>query len=254
MRVRKLLLIHPKRSTRALIKKYIFSELSDIETLEAEGGPNALHLINTEAFDVIVTADRLKAMELIRLKEKQMASQANAQTPLIVISESESNHHRNELAQQGFDRVVQIRMRPADLIQKINAVCNPRDWRKDDRYHLPGVGVLVNMADLTIDATLINLSKGGILVEITMDQPEKLLQNEVTIGLRIPMAESMATIDGLSSKVLRIEVVTWETAWVPRVMRITFIFQGLRQGVDNKLEELIQMAKEDRLPAVEIVS
>jgi hypothetical protein len=31
MRIRKLLLVHPGRSIRALIKKYIFAELSDIE-------------------------------------------------------------------------------------------------------------------------------------------------------------------------------------------------------------------------------
>ena len=132
MRVRKLLLIHPKRSIRALIKKYIFSELSDIQIHEADGSPSALDLINTAAFDVIILPGQLEQLEIADLKACQMASEENLQTPVIIISESESDHPIEELGAQNFDHIVELRKRPAELIQKINAACNPREWRKDE--------------------------------------------------------------------------------------------------------------------------
>ena len=83
MRIRKLLLIHPKRAIRALIKKYIYSELADIEIQEAGDDSIVFDLIESQPFDVIVSADQLKAMEVTRLKEGLLTSKTNGETPLI---------------------------------------------------------------------------------------------------------------------------------------------------------------------------
>ncbi len=252
MRIRSLLLIHPKRSIRALITKYVYSELADIEIRESNGDPPVLDLIDSQAFDVIVTADRLDGMELTRLKASQTGSPTNCRTPLIVISDSESNHHRNALVERGFDRVVQIRKRPADLIRKINDVCNPRGWRRDDRFHLPDAKVSVHLADTSIDANLINLSRGGVLVELATDRPARLIQDPIAIDLQIPVASRMVTIGDLTCKLLRLEVVAWKEARTPRVMRTTFVFHDIAAAAAGKLEELIQMARADRLPNADI--
>lgn len=247
MRVRKLLLIHPTRSTRGLIKKYIFSELGDIEVSEAQSGSEAATALTTERFDVIIAADELKDMSIAEFRQELLAAIPDNALPLIIISESESPHVRNELVEQGFDRVVQIRLRPSDLIRKINAVCDPRAWRRDTRYHLANVKATIEAKDRHAEATLINISKGGILVEITCEQPSLLVSEQIRIGLSIDLNDSRGSINGLTARLSRIEVLEWESAGKPNRMRATFVFTDLPGGTKGKLDELLKMAGEDKL-------
>jgi DNA-binding response OmpR family regulator len=254
MRIRKLLLIHPSRSTRALIKKYVYSELSDIEFHEADCGRQALESMDPENFDVIISTDQLKDMDVTDLKAGQKSTRANQHTPLIIISESESRQARNELVEQGFDRVVQIRIRPAELIHKINALCNPRDWRRDTRYHIPGMQVTVAVRQAQIPAFLINISMGGLLVELNSEHPELLMTSDVHLTLQIPgpRPPGPAQITGLRGKLLRLEVIQWQPDLAPAVMRTTYIFQDLKGGPRDRLAELLQMARDDKLAATEV--
>ena len=252
MRIRRLLLVHPSRSIRALIKKYIFTELSDIEIVEADTGRDGLDQINCQGFDVVISTDKLKDMAVNEFKAGQETAAINGHTPLIVISESESSHDRNELVQQGFDRVVQIRVRPADLIKKINAVCNPRHWRTDARYHIPNTAAAFNSSMGEIRASLINISMGGMLVELTTDHPCALIEGSLDATLHISLPENDALLNGLSVKLLRLETLAWNADNIPNAMRATFVFAGLKEGPRGRLAELLQMAKEDKLEAAEI--
>lgn len=252
MRIRKVLLVHPSRSIRALIKKYILAELSDIEITEAQDGRQALDQISDRGFDVVVSTDQLKDMGLMEFKSSQESTEHNDHTPLIVISESESAHDRNKLLQQGFDRVVQIRVRPADLIKKINAACNPRDWRRDARYHIPNALAFISTQKHAYEASLINISMGGVFVELMTEDPCDLMKGELSMALQIPFSRGTASIEGLTAKLLRLEAVTWNTDHIPKTMRATFIFDNLKPGPKLKLGELIQIAKVDKLAAMEV--
>ena len=247
MRVRKLLLVHPSRSTRGLIKKYVLSELGDIEISEAQSGSDARAVFQAGRFDVIIAADELKDMSITEFKQGLQTAMQNNFLPLIIISESESAHVRNELVEQGFDRVVQIRLRPSDLIRKINAVCDPRTWRKDARYHLANVKATIEAKDRQAEAKLINISKGGILVELTCEQPSLLMGDQIRIDLTVDINEGRGNIDGLTARLSRIEVLGWESTGKPNRMRVTFIFADLPDGPKGKLDELLKMAKEEKL-------
>jgi DNA-binding response OmpR family regulator len=252
MRIRKLLLVHPSRSIRALIQKYIFAELTDVEIREADSGQQALFQTRQKSYDVIISAEQLKDTGLSEFKTDLEATAPNGHTPLIIISESESAHARNNLVQQGFDRVVQIRLRPAELIEKINAVCNPRQWRKDVRYHIPNASVVISSSGHRNEAALINISKGGVLLEMDTDDPSTLLLGELSLALHVPVSGVNSVIEALAAKLLRIEAVAWTPNQVPKTLRGTFIFTDLQSGQKAKLEELIRMAKEDKLSAKEV--
>lgn len=253
MRIRKLLLVHPSRSIRALIKKYIFAELSDIEMGEAESGQHALDQLGDKGYDVIISSEQLKDMDLDEFKNHQEATAPNGHTPLIIISESESDHVRDGLVQQGFDRVVQIRVSPGDLIKKINAVCDPRKWRKDARFHIPNATVSITSPNQQLQASVINLSKGGVFVELSTQEPSELMNGGLSLAMQIPKSDTILTIDDLTIKLLRLEAVKWTLGHVPTTMRATFIFVDLEPGPKGKLEELIQMARGDKLAATEVM-
>lgn len=252
MRIRKLLLIHPSRSARGLIKKYIFSELNDTEIHEAHNGKNGLEMLNAEKFDIILSIDRLKDISIQKFRTELDQTGSNGQKPLIIITENESENICNVLAESGFERVVPIRIRPSELILKINEACNPRAWRKDTRYHIPNVKVLINTPTAAIEANLINLSMGGLLVEFGTQMPDEIMKGNLNAAMQIPFENSIFKIEDLDCKLLRIEIVDWSPDSTPAIMRATFIFKNLATGLKNKLAELIQMAEQDKLSAVQI--
>ena len=253
MRIRRLLLVHPGRSIRALIKKYIFAELSDVEIIEAGSGLSALAQLKAGPFDVIISAEHLENMGLEDFASKLEAIKPQGRAALIVISDRETDQVRGDLTQQGFEHVVQLRVRPADLIDRINRVCDPRKWRKDARYHIPNAGVIISSPSEKIEATLINISVGGLFVELTTKDPCLLMNGGLSLALQIPLNDASAQIDGLMAKLLRIETVAWTEAHLPRTMRATFIFVDLATGTERKLVELIQMAKDEKLAATEVI-
>lgn len=252
MRIRNALLIHPSRSTRALIKKYILAELSDIDIFEAGSGQLAVDQINGRCFDVIVSTDQLKDMTVADFKSSLEATTQNGHTPLIVICESESNHAVDNLRETGFEQVVRIRVRPSDLIKAINAACNPRDWRKDARYHIPRATVRIAGKNADFEANLINISMGGLLVELLADKPADLLNGELALDLRIPLPSGSACLQDLTAKLLRLEAVSWTKDHVPHRFRASFIFNNLKTGPQKKLAEVLETAKAEKLQAEEI--
>ena len=252
MRIRRLLLVHSGRSTRALIKKYIFAELCDTEIAESESGQTALARVKTEKFDVIISSERLEDMGLEDFATQLEAVKTGARAALIVISDKEDAEVRESLSRQGFEHVVQIRVRPAGLIEQINRVCDPRKWRKDARYHIPNAAVTVSSPGRKVEAVLINISRGGVLVELTTENPSDLMNGGLSLALRIPLSGATAQIDSLTTKLLRVETVAWTKGYLPRSMRATFIFADLEPGIEGKLEELIQLAREEKLAATEV--
>ena len=253
MRIRKLLLIHSGRSTRALIKKYIYSELSDTEIAEADSGQSALAQITSGRFDVLISAEYLDDMGLDVFASKLAFMKPNGRVPLIVISDSESDQAREDLVQQGFSYVVQTRIRPADLIKQIDIVCDPRKWRKDARFHIPNATAVIDTPLQKMEAALINISMGGVFLELCTQDPTALMNGGLSLTLQIPLPGSTAQIDGLKTKLLRVETVDWTKGHLPRTMRATFIFVNLSPNAQGKLEELVQMAKEEKLSATEVI-
>lgn len=247
MRMRHILLVHPTRSIRALIKKYVFAELSDVEFVESENGENAVAELNMNPFDVVVATAEKIDITAVELRAKMLETNHNEATPFIILSEDENGADHAALAQQGFEHVVQIRVRPGDLIRKINQVCNPRQWRKDKRYYIPNTKVIIDAAGQQSEGSLINISRGGILLELITYEPELLMREDLHLTMRIPGPSDYYEINGLPSKLSRLNVIEWHLNNSPAAMRATFIFLGLTEAQNNQIEQVLQLAVEDKL-------
>jgi CheY-like chemotaxis protein len=247
MRIRQILLVHPNRSIRALIKKYVFAELSDVEFFETENGSDALTELNMNPFDVVIVTTSLIDMPAVELKAKLAQTAHNEMTPFIVLSEDDNGTDRQRLMQLGFQHVVLLRVRPADLIAKINEACDPRMWRKDKRYYIPRAEVLIDVRGQTMEATLINISRGGLLMELISFTPELLMESDVRVTLHVSEHIDVREPRDLPCRLLRVNVTEWQPNSCPAAMRVTFVFADLDSGQTAAIERLLQLAVEDRL-------
>jgi len=247
MRIRNILLVHPTRSIRALIKKYVFAELGDVEFAESDNGRNAMVELNMNPFNMVILTSDLSDMTALELKASCAETSHNAFTPFVILSEDDNGADIEELAQQGFEHVVKIRVRPADLIQKINQVCNPRQWRQDNRYYLPNTKVIVNAAEYRMEGSLINISRGGVLLELVTYEPEGLMKENILLSIRIPGPSEYYDIVDLPGRLSRLNVTEWHLNNSPAALRATFIFNELNDQQSEQIEQVLQLAIEDKL-------
>ena len=99
---------------------------------------------------------------------------------------------------------------------------------------------------------MINISMGGVFVELTTQDPSVLMNDGLSLTLQVPLSSGAVKIGGLKTKLLRVETVDWTRGHLPSTMRATFIFVNLDPNTQGKLEELIHMAKEEKLAATEV--
>jgi len=247
MRIRQILLIHPVRSIRALIKKYVFAELSDVAFVETDTCESALAELRMNPFDVVVISAGLNGMPLKELRSAIRQTEHNAAVPCIILSENEEGQERQMLNGQGFDHVVELRVRPADLIQILNQVCNPRNWREDHRYYIPSAEVLIEGRTATAEAHMINISNGGILVELITNTPELLIQDNIYLTIWMPGPDGVTRLENLPGMLSRLHVLEWHPDNRPAAMRATILFGELSQEKQNDLEQVLRLVVENRL-------
>ena len=246
MRLRQLLLVHPSRGFRGLIKKFIFAEFNDVEIVETDTCQAALAQALTSPFSAVlssVDAD-LEAAHAFMLRLKE--SPPNARTPFIALCAEECRKTNAGGPGKLFEHLVHIRQRPADLIQKLNEVCNPRRMRKDARFYLPNAVLIIGSGHLQAKGRLINISRGGVLVELRTDAPQLLVKSALALTLRPDPASGMPGIENLNGKLLRIDVADWHPDNTPVAMRVTFLFTGLTADNQTLLETLLVQAEEDQ--------
>lgn len=245
MRIRQILLVHPTRSIRGLIKKFVYAELNDVAFSEAESAEEALSELALHDIDVLIVSTKANDVSLSELKGRVSATDRNTETPCIILSEEDNGTDTSELLRQGFEHVVMMRVRPADLIKKINAVCNPRNWRKDKRFYLPQAEVAVYSQGQRIEGLVINISRGGVLAEMVTFEPNLLVQSDLLLSLHLPERPDFDSVFDLPCKLLQMNITEWHHDNSPAAMRATFVFLDMAAEKRAALEEVLQFAVEE---------
>ena len=241
MQVRKILLVYPSRAYRGLIRKFIFSEFCDAQITEAGSGSEAADCLRSQSFNIVLVARQPGDMSAADVQRAAAETDVNGQTPFVLLNDDGQGNMVSGCAD--FSHVVHIRLRPSELIDKINLLCNPRSWRKDARFHLPGVAVTIKSGRLEAEATLINVSKGGLLVDMRTHAPELLMHNDLSLELRGSAGPARIEIVGLTCKLARLNVTRWHPDNTPVAMRASFVFQDIGSAAEDKLDKLLSAAR-----------
>lgn len=252
MRMRRILLIHSTRSIRALIMKFVFAELSDIDFIETDCGKDALTKLSAHPFNVVICTAGLVDMSSAELMAASSKTPHNATTPFVVVTEQDDDgDHSLSGAPDGLNggSVINTRLQPDALIQAINQMCNPRQWRESSRYYIPNAKVVIDVWGTETKAALINISMGGILVELNSQKPDLLMKNDIHVTLKFPGTSDYYVLPNIACKLSRLNISSWNEDGIPADMRVTFIFQALSEETRGKLEAIMQLAKEDQLVA-----
>lgn len=250
MRIRNFLLVHPSRSILSMIKKYVLAEFGDVEIVECEFGQDALHLLSNNSFDLVIGNSDLADMHIVdlRLEAREIPSK-NKGVEFIALCGAGDDIDRLVAAE--FKHIVHLPFKPEEFVGIINQISNPRKLRRNERFHIPDSKVVISVWGMEAEGKMINISQGGVLVEISGDRSELLLQNNPKLTLKIKVPDGYYDIRSLPAKLARLNVSEWNKDCKPIVMRVAYLFQDLNQNTKVELEQIIQLAKEDGLVADE---
>ena len=246
MRIRNFLIVHSSRSIRAMIKKYVLADLGDVQITESDHGQNALLLLLNNPFDLVIGNSDLADMHITDFRLELRESQSiNENVKFIVLCEDHGETDR--LEKEGFEHIVSMPFDRDAFLLKINQVCNPRKWRQNERFHIPNSRAILSVWGMDAEARIVNISRGGVMIEISGDRSELLLQNNPKLTLNVKHSQGYYVIRDLPVKLSRLNAIRWNENHKPTSMRVAFVFLDLEQAFTVEMEQILQTAKEDGL-------
>ncbi len=246
MRLRQVMIVHSSRAVSSTVKRYVFSELSDIVFTEAASGREALENLQKKQFEVVIADNDLLDMNGPSLHEKMQGIELNKETPFIILAPSDvlTSEYIEQINQAGIAHYLAIPFTAEEVIGKINNVCNPRSWRANDRFHIPNSKAFIHLERELVEIDLINISLGGILCEFFYDYQVVELLGLNRIGIYIPAPEGYFEIPDIHCKLSRLNVINWKADGMAEHLRMTFLFTDLSLKNKKSIREVVEMAKE----------
>jgi hypothetical protein len=227
-----------------MIKKCVLADLGDVRIAESDHGRDALLLLLNNPFDLVISSSNLADMHISDFRLELRESQSlNESVKFIILCEDHGE--TDGLEKEGFEHIVRMPFDRDAFILKINQVCNPRKWRQNERFHIPSSKAVLSVWGMDAEAKVVNISRGGVMIEISGDRSELLLQNNPKLTLKIKHTQGYYVIQDLPVKLSRLNAIRWNESHKPTAMRVAFVFLDLEQVFTTELEQILESAKED---------
>lgn len=227
-----------------MIKKYILADLDDVKITETHCGNEAIQWLLSKSFDLVICNCDLEDMPITTFKRKMIEFPSkNRDVEVLVLVEPGDN--AASLARATFENIIKIPFEAAVFIGAINQLCDPRKWRRTARFHIPDSKAVISVWGMEAETVMINISRGGVLVEVSGDRSDLLLQNDPKLTLKVNMPGRSYNIEALPVRLLRINVLEWNSNFKPILMRLAYAFLNLKSEVQTDLDQILQIAESD---------
>lgn len=243
MRQRKILIIHEIRMIRLLLHRYILSELNDATTHEASTVDEALDVIENQAFDAILCSKYMPQVDGIDIFKRVQQSTTNEATPFVVILTDRAESNTMDLLNSGIENYLVSPFNSKTLAAKINALCNPRQWRAENRVHIPDTKAIIQMESQSIETTITNISNTGILCDVKLSGVHTDLMRSAYITIHFSEKFQGQEIRNILCKVLRMNVVSWDEDNSPTHLHVVWCFTGLSDRQHEQIDGILEQAK-----------
>lgn len=236
MRMRKILIIHETRILRTLLKTYLISELNDVVAIEASSASEALEKFKLQRFEAILCGMQFKKTDGVNLFKDLKKEDINKDTPFIIVTSTGSEENIAHLKANGIQHYLISPFTPIELREKINIVCDPRQWRTHDRISIPGAKAIIHMNNDSIEADVINMSLEGILCDVTCENSYNDLLNSTHITILFPPQFDNTQIKILWCKLLRVNIFSWNEVYFPKCTpkHMRLVWQIIKMSDEDK--------------------
>jgi CheY-like chemotaxis protein len=217
----KMLLVHTSKLIRKTLTSYANSELSDVVVEVASTPEEGLGMLNDQTYDIIVSGLEMPGLDGFSLHERlRTAEGPNHVTPFVILTSTDTPAQRERLARHGIAHYMATARAREDLARVVMEACNPRENRAHIRYNIPGaVAVLYTNGD-EVTTKVINVCLSGILCEQTCANPVLECLGPGRMDVIFPEDYGNARAVGISTQVLRLNIMSWDRDRRPNLVRV----------------------------------
>lgn len=242
MRRRQVLIIHDSPMIRKVVKRYMLSEMNDVNPVEVENADLGVERICENEVDLVICGCEMSKLDGVSFHEKMRAESANRETPFLLITSNNKDEHLQELCQRGIENFLIIPFTAGELAEKVNDLCNPRGLRRHERVSVPGTRVVMHMGEIEIEAEVVNFSAGGFLCDLDNTDHLQALMTNPEVTLHIPEECGGGTISA-ETQFIHLSMLTWKSAKEPGKLRVAWRLKGLTEDAETMLKQAIRSAK-----------
>ena len=249
----RMLLVHPSKLIRKTLTSYAHSELSDVVVDAASTPEDGLGMLSDQSYDIIISGLEMPGLDGFSLHAKiRTAEGPNHGTPFVILTSTDTPAQRKRLARHGIGHYMATARAREDLARVVMEACNPRENRAHIRYNIPGAVAVLYMDGDEVTTKVINICLSGILCEQTCANPVFECLGPARIDVLFPEDYGNARAGGISTQVLRLNIMNWDRDRHPTLVRVARKFTeipeeawGIMFAAFDKADREMAMATEE---------
>jgi len=176
MSLRNIIIIHESSSEREALKKMIELGSEKFSVVEADSEMEAELLIKNLHFNIVISN---KVMNLFRRLPE-------SETHVIVLIPEDTKEYLDQLKEYNIQHYHVISQKPEVLLDKINMIIRKGYSRNHKCYDVKGGTILFHTEKEDRSGSVLNISLGGFLCELVIDEDDDLFQKNSIASITIP--------------------------------------------------------------------
>ena len=236
-----ILIVHDFGVTRRIARDYILAELSDAVVDLAASSHEAITLLNQKKYRVV-----LCGLEEAAVNEFAVYKQGgSADTVFIMMTSSYGEEKRARLSHIGIEYVLPMPFSSLDLRDMILKAVDGRSNRLHDRFIIPQTRAIINLNGKHIIADVVNISRNGVLFDINCPEDPINLTTISHIAIQFPADYGGAGTGWITSRLLRLNVMSWHENGAPMLIRGAWSLVNLSDVGDRVLGAALEKARRE---------
>lgn len=239
---RSILVIHNSEATRDTLSRFVHSELNDVDLIPVASAEEGLKRLDERRFDLVIAAQTLKKGSGVDVYKALGESRENRDTPFLLLARTPTEEDLQTYREADVEHVLAIPFSSVDLAQRINLICDPRNWREYERVNIPGTTAVIHLPGLDVEGKVINVSHGGLLCEIPYGEQFAALFGCASIDITFPDEYDNRTVKTWAD-FLRMLVIRWKEENVPENLRVAWRFMDIEEEDRNAFRTILHEAR-----------
>ncbi len=241
---RKILIVDQSASIRRILRTMILANINDAEISEAENSSSATDFLATDPQHIVLFSWESSSEQWLRFVKQTKADPDNHRLNFILFTSSPDDERFDKARQSGVAHRLITPCSPETLTDLINRACNPALLRHTRRYNVPDSVANLAQGVACLDATIINISMGGMLCEIPLTE-ELDWTVPLLASVTFPAADNgqPVAVANLFSVISSFFVQKRNSDFTPKTIRISMRFLNLPPDAEAKLSSVFSQAE-----------
>lgn len=218
--VRKILVVDESSTMRRIIHTMILANINDAVVEEVANKSEALTWLASKDCHLILCS--LDVVDLRGFELYRELQESGKEIPFVMLF-AKQEKFLQMAKQHGLAEYLLMPCSAKVLTDTINRVCNPVSLRRSTRYSAQGTTATIEQGRVAVEADVINISEGGVLLEFD-HRPELNLTAPVMMAVSFTIEGKKLVAPGLYSTMGNMKVVERHSDLTPKRFRAGFVF------------------------------